>query len=74
MTAPFWGRGVLGPKCAHVRETLDGQPLAENLDGELVGFALCGCLLIADINPDAEGVTRCSACVELLEADPGNSA
>jgi hypothetical protein len=74
MTAPFWGRGVLGPKCAHVRETLDGRPLAENVDGELVGFALCGCLVIADIDPDADRVTRCSACAELLGSDPDGSA
>ncbi|MBP2331010.1 hypothetical protein JOF56_011395 [Kibdelosporangium banguiense] len=58
----FWGHGIVEPDRAHVRETQAGQPVG--------GFAICGCLLVADVTDDdvASGACRlCSRCLELLE-------
>ncbi|MFC5100537.1 hypothetical protein [Kibdelosporangium philippinense] len=66
----FWGRGIVEPNCAHVRETRAGQPVADQAeDGSVVGFAICGCLLIADVTDEnvASGACRrCSRCMELM--------
>jgi hypothetical protein len=72
----FWGRGIIERGCAHVRETRGGQPVVDVAeDGALIGFAICGCLLIADV-PESEitsgAFRRCSRCLELLsEREPG---
>ncbi|MCE7009958.1 hypothetical protein LWC34_45205 [Kibdelosporangium philippinense] len=66
----FWGRGIIEPNCAHVRETRTGQPVTDLAeDGSIMGFAICGCLLIADVTDEqvTSGVhRRCSRCMELL--------
>lgn len=66
----FWGHGPIEPGCAHARETYAGQPVADRAeDGSIVGFAICGCLLIADV-AEMDVVSglyrRCTRCVELL--------
>ena len=54
------GRSVLEPTRGHVRETHDAG---------VVGMAICGALLIGDLDPDlaAGEFDKCSACLELLE-------
>ena len=64
----YWGHGVLQRQCAHIRRTSEGQPDVDYVDGQPVGLALCGCLLIADITPDAAGVIHCSVCLEISSA------
>ncbi|MCE7001641.1 hypothetical protein LWC34_02115 [Kibdelosporangium philippinense] len=72
----FWGRGIIEPDRVHVRETRGGQPVADIAeDGAMTGFAICGCLLIADV-AEAElssgSFRRCSRCLSLLsEREPG---
>lgn len=62
----FWGRGIIEPDRAHVRETRAGQPVTDVAeDGSVMGFAICGCLLIADVAED-DVRQRCSRCLELL--------
>jgi hypothetical protein len=68
----FWGRGIVEPARAHVRETRAGQPVADVAeDGSVMGFAICGCLLIADV-AENDVHRKCSRCLELLaEREPG---
>lgn len=64
-----WGRGVIQTDCVHVRESRAGNPVVHDVDGERVGFAVCGTWLIADA-PDPSmtaGVHACSHCVALLD-------
>ena len=67
-----WGRSVLEPTRGHVRETYEGQPVTHDVDGAVVGMAICGALLVDDLDPDvaAGEFDKCSACLELL--DPGD--
>lgn len=58
-----WGRSVLEPDRAHVRE-----PATHVVGGESVGFAICGAWLVADLSVD-EARARCSTCLTIL-ADP----
>ena len=72
----FWGHGIIEPDRAHVRETRAGQPVADRAeDGAVMGFAICGCLLIADITDEqvTSGAYRqCFRCLELLaNREPG---
>jgi hypothetical protein len=64
----FWGRAIIEPNRAHVRQTLGGQPVTDLAeDGSVTGYALCGCLLIADISASALArFDRCSMCLTLL--------
>jgi hypothetical protein len=61
MSAPVWGRTVLEPDRGHVRE-----PGRHWLDASVVGFALCGAWLVADLPDQHDPFPRCSACVALL--------
>jgi hypothetical protein len=55
-----WGRSVVEPTRGHVRETPEAG---------VVGMAICGALLIDDLDPDlaAGEFDKCSTCLELLE-------
>jgi hypothetical protein len=52
-----------------VRETHEGQPVTHNIDGAVVGMAICGALLVDDLDLDvaATEFDKCSACLELLD-------
>ncbi|MCE7009313.1 hypothetical protein LWC34_41840 [Kibdelosporangium philippinense] len=72
----FWGRGIIEPDRAHIRETRGGQPVADVAeDSAVTGFAICGCLLIADVaevEVSSGTFRRCSQCLALLaEREPG---
>lgn len=58
-----WGRSVLEPTRGHVR---DG--VVHDIDGAAVGLALCGALLVDDLDPTvaAGEFDRCSVCLELM--------
>ncbi len=64
-----WGRSVLEPTRGHVREVRNGQPATDDVDGAVVGMALCGALLINDLAPEiaAGEFDKCSVCLDLLE-------
>ncbi len=64
-----WGRSVLEPTRGHVREMHEGQPIADDVNGAMVGLALCGALLIDDLAPDiaAGDFDKCSVCLRRLE-------
>lgn len=64
-----WGRSVLEPTRGHVREMHEGQPVTHDVSGAVVGMALCGALLIDDLDSKiaAGEFDKCSVCLELLE-------
>lgn len=76
-----WGRSVLEPTRGHVRETSEGNPVISDVDGAVVGMALCGALLIDDLDPKiaAGEFDKCSLCLERLDeirhatADPSTA-
>jgi hypothetical protein len=61
-----WGRSVIEPERGHVRAV--GHQV---VDGELVGFAICGALLVGDLPAglaDESGeFPKCSVCLDLLD-------
>jgi hypothetical protein len=58
-----WGRSILEPTRGHVR---DG--VVHDIDGAAVGSAICGTLLVDDLDPVVEAgeFDRCSVCLELV--------
>lgn len=57
-----WGYSIVEPERGHVRET--GSSV---VDGAVVGFAICGALLVGDLPDQAGEFPQCSACLTLLE-------
>jgi hypothetical protein len=66
VTRVVWGRGLIEPDVAHIRETRAGGPITYLADGTVVGYALCGAWLVGDVEPDAAGLARCSRCLEIV--------
>lgn len=64
-----WGRSVLEPARGHIREMRGGQPVTNDVQGAVVGMALCGALLIDDLAPEvaAGDFAKCSVCLERLD-------
>jgi hypothetical protein len=64
-----WGRSVLEPARGHVRESQDGHPVILDFEGSILGMALCGALLIDDLDPDvaAADFDKCSVCMVRLD-------
>jgi hypothetical protein len=64
-----WGRAVLEPTRGHIREMQGGQPIAHDLQGAVVGMALCGALLIDDLAPEVatSDFDKCSVCLQRLD-------
>ena len=64
-----WGHSVLEPTRGHVREIHKGQPVTDEVDGPVVGMAICGALLVDDLDSDlvATGFDKCSVCLDLLD-------
>jgi hypothetical protein len=61
-----WGRGLIEPDRAHIRETRGGIPVISLVEGAMVGYALCGAWLVADIAPDErERFVNCSRCLRI---------
>ncbi len=56
-----WGHTYPEPGRGHVRATEHGRTVASEIDGAVVGPALCGAWLVADL--PAEGFAPCSACL-----------
>ena len=59
-----WGHSILEPDRGHVRE-----PDTYLIDDTVVGFAICGAWLVADL-PDDPTSPRCSTCLALLADTP----
>lgn len=64
-----WGRSILEPTRGHIRETHRGQPVTHDVDGAVVGMAICGALLVDDLTPEvaAGEFAKCSVCLELVD-------
>jgi hypothetical protein len=64
-----WGRSVIEPTRGHVREVESGRPVTHDVRGAVVGMALCGALLIDDLDPEiaAGDFDKCSVCLQRLD-------
>lgn len=63
-----WGRSVVDPTHAHVRQIRDGAVVVHEVEGHRVGFAVCGAWLLDDCADPAESdeVAPCSVCLDML--------
>lgn len=64
-----WGCSVLEPARGHIREVTGGRSVVHDVEGAVVGMALCGAFLVDDLAPEiATGdFARCSVCLRRLD-------
>lgn len=68
-TGTGWFRGLVNPRYLHLLETEDGQPRTLEVDGHIVGVAVCRAWLTGeamDLDVTVAGAARvCAACAAI---------